>query len=143
MPYSSVEEMMTLRPVPLESSLPFTFTSCSKLTIDNFTVREGAALTVLSSEEDKLRCKVHSQHESSAEVLVPLSLQGEFKECESQESFSLQQIISMPSLLSRKFRLISSKCDRPIVLTPVYQVHAVMNCKRNIFHHCCGIIQKN
>lgn len=132
MPYSSVEEMMTLRPVPLESSLPFTFTSCSKLTFENFTVREGTALTVLSTEEDKLRCKVHSQHEASVEVYVPLSLQGEFMECESEECFTLRQIISAPSLLSRKFRLISSNCDRPLVLTPVYQVQAVMNCKRNL-----------
>lgn len=140
MTYSSVEEMMALRPVPLESSLPLTFTSCSKLTFDNFTVEEGTVLTVLSTKEDKLRCKVHGQHEASAEVFVPLSLQGEFMECESEECFTLQEIMSAPSLLSRKFRLISSKCDRQLVLTPVYQVHAVMNCKRNIFNHCCGIM---
>lgn len=140
MPYSSVEEMMTLRPVPLKSSLPFTFTSRSNLTFDNFTVKEGTVLTVLSLKEDKLRCKVQGQHEASAEVFVPLSLQGEFMECESKECFTLQEIISAPSLLSRKFHLIGSKCDRQLVLTPVYQVHAVMNCERNIFNNCCGIM---
>lgn len=140
MPYSSIEEMMTLRPVPLQSSLPFTFTSCSKLTFDNFKVGEGTALTVLSMEKDKLRCKVQGQHEASAEVFIPLSLQGEFMECESEECFTLQEIMSVPSLLSRKFRLISSKCDHQLVLTPVYQVQAVMNCKRNIFNHCFGIM---
>lgn len=140
MPYSSVEEMVTLRPVPLESSLPFTFISCSKLTLDNFTLGKGTALTVLSTEKDKLRCKIHGQHEASAEVFVPLSLQGEFMECESEECFTLQEIMSTPSLLSRKFQLNSSKRDRQLVLTPVYQVYAVMNCKRNIFNHCCGFM---
>lgn len=140
MSYSSIEEMMSLRPVPLQSSLPFTFTSCSKLTFDNFKVGEGTALTVLSMEKDKVRCKVHGQHEASAEVFIPLSLQGEFMECESKECFTLQEIMSAPSLLSRKFRLMSSKCDQQLVLTPVYQVQAVMNCKSNIFNHCFGIM---
>lgn len=139
MPYKSIKEMMTLRPVPLESNLPFTFTSSSKLTFDNFTVGEGTALTVLSTEEDKLRCKVHGHLEASAEVFVPLSLQGEFMECESEECFTLQEIMSEPSLLCRRFRYISSKCDRRLVLTPVYQVNAVMNCKRTILNHCCVV----
>lgn len=89
-------------------------------------------LTVLSIKEDKLRCKVQGQHEASAEIFVPLSLKGEFMECECKECFTLQEIMSTPSLLSRKFHLISSKCDHQLVLTPVYLVQAVMNCKHNI-----------
>lgn len=138
MPYSSVEEMMTLRPGGLEARLPFTFTNCSKLTLDNFTVGEGTVLTVLSTKEDKLRCKVHGQHETSAEVFIPLSLQGKFMESKSEECFTLQEIMTTPSLLSRKFRLFSSKCNHQLVLTPVFQIHAVMNCKRNRFNYYSG-----
>lgn len=94
----------------------------------------GTVLTVLSmerqeDEKDKLRCKVHGQHEASAEILIPLSVHGEFVECESEECFTLQQIVSSPSLLVRRFRLINKKSDHPLVLTPVYQVQAIMNCK--------------
>lgn len=140
MPYSSIEEMVTLRPVMIDSSLPFTFTSCAKMTFENFTVPAGTVLTVLSmdrqeDEKDKLRCKVHGHNEASAEIFIPLSVHGEFVECESEECFTLQQIVSSPSLLSRRFCFINKKPDRPLVLTPVYQVNAIMNCKKSILHH--------
>ncbi|TWW80161.1 Protein THEMIS2 [Takifugu flavidus] len=124
-PYSSVEEMVTLMPVTLESSSSFTFTSCSKIAFENLTVGAGTVLTVLSIErkegkEDKLRCKVQGHHEA-AEVAIPLSVRGQFAECEQEECFTLQQILSSPLLNSRRFRFIGNKCDRPLVLTPVYQ----------------------
>ncbi|TNN02226.1 hypothetical protein fugu_009713 [Takifugu bimaculatus] len=135
-PYSSVEEMVTLMPVTLESSSSFTFTSCSKIAFENLTVGAGTVLTVLSIErkegkEDKLRCKVQGHHEA-AEVAIPLSVRGQFAECEQEECFTLQQILSSPLLNSRRFRFIGNKCDRPLVLTPVYQVHAIMNLRKEI-----------
>lgn len=135
-PYSSVEEMVTLMPVTLESSSSFTFTSCSKIAFENLTVGAGTVLTVLSidqqeGKEDKLRCKVQGHHEA-AEVVIPLSVRGQFAECEQEECFTLSQILSSPLLNSRRFRFIGNKCDRQLVLTPVYQIHAIMNCKRNI-----------
>ncbi|XP_049440294.1 protein THEMIS2 [Epinephelus fuscoguttatus] len=138
MPYSTIEEMMSLRPVGLESCLPFTFTSRSKITIGNFTLGAGRALTVLSierheEEEDQLRCHVQGQQEASAEVSIPFSLQGEFRECESEERFTLREIMSSPCLCSRRFRFINTtKCDRPLVLSPIYQVHAIMNLRKNV-----------
>lgn len=136
MPYSSIEEMVSLRPVTLESSFSFTFTCCSKMLFDNVTLGAGTALTVLSmeqqeGEEDKLRCKIHSQHGASAEILIPFSVHGEFVECESEEHFTLHEILSAPSLLSRRFCLISNKCDHQLILTPVYKVLAIMNRKKN------------
>lgn len=138
MPYNTMEEMVSLRPVSLHSSLPFTFTSRSKMTFDNFTLGAGRALTVLSieqheGEEDKVRCHVQGQQESSAEIFIPLSSHGEFIECESDECFTLQEIMSSPCLRSRRFRFINTtKCQRPLVLTPIYQVHAVMNMRKNV-----------
>ncbi|KAM9353678.1 protein THEMIS2 [Symphorus nematophorus] len=138
MPYSSVEEMMSLRPVGLESCLPFTFTSRSKMTFDNFTLGAGRVLTVLSTErhegeEAKVRCHVQGQQDVSAEVCIPFSAQGEFIECESEERFTLQEIMSSPCLCSRRFRLINTTmCERPLVLSPIYQVHAIMNLRKNV-----------
>lgn len=137
MPYSTIEEMVSLRPVGLDSCLPFTFTSHSKMTFGNLTLGEGRALTVLSVErhegqEDQVRCLVRGQEEASAEVCIPISSRGHFYECESEERFTLREIMSSPPLRSRRFRFVNAaKCDRPLILSPVYQVQAVMNCKNN------------
>lgn len=136
MPYSTIEEMISLRPVGLETSLPFTFISHTKLTLDNFTLGAGRTLTVLyidrqDGEEAKLHCQVRGQQETMAEVSIPLSLHGEFSECESEECYTLQEIVSSPYLLSRRFYFINTtKSQRPLHLTPVYQVQAIMNCKK-------------
>uniref|UniRef100_A0A3B5ATH6 Thymocyte selection associated family member 2 n=1 Tax=Stegastes partitus TaxID=144197 RepID=A0A3B5ATH6_9TELE len=138
MPYSTIEEMVRLRPVELESCLPFTFTSRSKMTFGNFTLGAGRALTVIcierrEGEEDRARCHVQGQQEASAEVCIPLSSRGEFYECESEECFTLVEIMSSPCLRSRRFRFINTtKCERRLVLSPVYQVHAIMNLRKNV-----------
>lgn len=127
---------MSLRPVGLESSLPFSFTSHSKMTFGNLTIGAGRSLTILSveqpeGEEGQVRCHVQGQHEASAEVQIPLSSRGEFFECESEECFTLQEIMSSPCLRSRKFRFMNTtKSECPLVLSPVYQVYANMHCEK-------------
>ncbi|XP_040899870.1 protein THEMIS2 [Toxotes jaculatrix] len=138
MAYSTVEEMLSLRPVGLESCLPFTFTSRSKLTFGNFTLGVGRALTVLSIErsgveEAYVRCHVQGQQEASAEVRIPLSSRGEFYECESEECFTLREIMSSACLRSRRFRFANkTKCEGSFVFSPIYEVHAVMNLRKNV-----------
>nr|XP_040020382.1 protein THEMIS2 [Gasterosteus aculeatus aculeatus] len=139
MPYSTLEEMLSLRPVGLDSCLPFTFTSRSRIDVGSYTLGANTALTVLSverhaGEEDLVRCHVRGQQEVSAEVCLPLSLHGEFRECESEECFTVQEILSSPCLCSRRFRFVNTtKSQRPLVLSPIYQVAAVMNLRKNIF----------
>lgn len=129
---------MSLRPLSLESCLPFAFTCNSKMTFDNFTLSPGKNLTVLSieqheGEEDMLRCQVQGQQDASAEVFIPLSSHGEFKECETEERFTLQEIMASPFLSSRRFYMINTaKCECPLDLTPIYQVRAIMNCENNL-----------
>lgn len=136
---------MSLRPLSLESSLPFTFTCDSKMTFDNFTLSPGKNLTVLSTEqcegeEDKLRCQVQGQQDASAEVFIPLSSHGEFRECETEERFTLKEIMASPFLSSRRFYMINTtKCQCPLVLTPIYQVYAIMSCENNLFFHCIQV----
>ncbi|KAM4568770.1 protein THEMIS2 [Fundulus diaphanus] len=138
MPYTSIEEMLSLRPVDLDDSLPFTFTSHSKMTFGSLTLGTGKALTVLSierhnGEEGQVRCHVKGQTEASAEVCIPLSSRGEFYECESEESYTLKEIMSSPSLRSRRFRFVkTTKCERVVVFSPIYQVQAIMNLRKNV-----------
>uniref|UniRef100_A0A3P9LDX5 Thymocyte selection associated family member 2 n=1 Tax=Oryzias latipes TaxID=8090 RepID=A0A3P9LDX5_ORYLA len=112
MPYSSLEEMLSLRPVSLDTCLPFTFTNRSKMTFGDFTLGAGKVLTVLSIEqqkgqEDQVRCHLKGSQETSAEVCIPMSFRGEFYECESEESFSLQEIMSSPSLRTVRGKQLS------------------------------------
>lgn len=138
MPYSTVDEMMKLRPIGLDSSLPFTFTSRTKISIGNFTLGPGRELTVRSIErlgdgEEHVRCFIRGQQEASAEVSIPLSTRGEFCECESDECFSLIEIMSSAKLRSRRFHFANTaKQQQPLLLSPVYQVQAIMNLRKNI-----------
>lgn len=135
MPYSTIEEMVSLRPIDLESSLPFTFTNRSKMTLENLTLGAGKVLTVLSIErhegaEGQVRCHIQGQQQASAEVCIPLSYKGEFCECESEECFTLQEIMSSASLRCRRFRFKNTtKSVQPLVLSPIYQVQAIMHCE--------------
>ena len=135
MPYSTIEEMLSLRPVGLDSCLPFTFSSYSKMTFGSFTLEAGRALTVLSIErhegkEDQVRCKVRGQQEASAEVRVPLSFQGEFYECQSEECFTLQEIMASSCLRSRRFHFANNaKSENLFVFSPIYEVQGIMNCE--------------
>lgn len=136
MPYSSVEEMMSMRPVGLDSCLSFTFKSHTELRLEDFTVAAGNTFTVLyvdhqDGKEDRICCRFQGQQDTTALVYIPLSVCGEFTECESEEHFNLQQIISSPFLLSRRFCFVNTTMsERPLCLSPVYQVHAVMNRKQ-------------
>uniref|UniRef100_A0A3P9IWT8 Thymocyte selection associated family member 2 n=1 Tax=Oryzias latipes TaxID=8090 RepID=A0A3P9IWT8_ORYLA len=136
MPYSSLEEMLSLRPVSLDTCLPFTFTNRSKMTFGDLTLGAGKVLTVLSIEqqkgqEDQVRCHLKGSQETSAEVCIPMSFRGEFYECESEESFSLQEIMSSPSLRSRRFRFSNTaKCQRPLIFSPIYQIQAIMSMRK-------------
>ncbi|CAN9513816.1 unnamed protein product [Ophioblennius macclurei] len=138
MPYETLKEMLSLRPVGLESSLPFTFTNRCKMTFDNLTLWAENALTVLSIErhegqEDQARCRVDGQQDASVEVRIPLSLRGEFYECEGEERFTLQEIMSSRNLQSQKFRFDNiKKCERTLRISPVYQVHAIMSLRKNV-----------
>ncbi|KAM3873297.1 protein THEMIS2 [Diretmus argenteus] len=138
MPYSTVEEMVSLRPLSLDCCLPFTFTSRSEMTFDDFTLGAGRAVTMLSveqreGEEGRVRCHVQGQQGVSAEVLIPLSCQGEFYECESKECFTLRDIMSSPHLCSRRFCFSNTTmCGRLLVLSPVYEVSAIMHLRKNV-----------
>uniref|UniRef100_A0A3Q2TWH5 Thymocyte selection associated family member 2 n=1 Tax=Fundulus heteroclitus TaxID=8078 RepID=A0A3Q2TWH5_FUNHE len=110
----------------------------SKMTFGSLTLGSGKALTVLSierhnGEEGRVRCHVKGQTEASAEVCIPLSSRGEFYECESEESYTLKDIMASPSLRSRRFRFVkTTKCERVVVFSPIYQVQAIMNLRKNV-----------
>ncbi|CAL9705149.1 unnamed protein product [Knipowitschia caucasica] len=138
MPYSTVDEMMKLRPIGLESSLPFAFTSHTKITICDLTLSPGTKFTVKSLDKlddgsEHIRCSVHGQQDTLADMCIPVSTTGQFYECESAESFSLSEIMSSPSLRSRRFRFANAtKGQEAFLFSPVYQVHAMMSLRKHV-----------
>uniref|UniRef100_A0A8C8CUQ2 CABIT domain-containing protein n=1 Tax=Oncorhynchus tshawytscha TaxID=74940 RepID=A0A8C8CUQ2_ONCTS len=136
MPYSTVEEMVSLRPVGLDTCFPFTFTSRCELTLQNFTLGTGMAVTMLhieqqdGDEESCVRCQLRGQQGASADVLIPFSCRGEFYECESDQTYTLQEIMSSPHLCSRHFCFSKkTKHGASLVFSPIYQVQAIMHCE--------------
>uniref|UniRef100_A0A8C7GUM7 Thymocyte selection associated family member 2 n=1 Tax=Oncorhynchus kisutch TaxID=8019 RepID=A0A8C7GUM7_ONCKI len=107
-----------------------------ELTFENFTLGAGMAVTMLyieqqdGGEESCVRCQLRGQQGALAEVLVPFSCRGEFYECESDQTYTLQEIISSPHLCSRRFRVSKKTKHRgSLVFSPIYQVQAIMHCE--------------
>ncbi|XP_051574203.1 protein THEMIS2-like isoform X2 [Myxocyprinus asiaticus] len=116
----------------------FTFISSSELTVDNFTLPAGKQLTLLSVELDedgerRARCQLVGQNVASAELLLPLSLKGDFYECEGDRSYSLQEITSSVRLSSRRFRSTNVKnSGGPLIFSPVYEIKAIMQMRKDV-----------
>lgn len=128
---------MGLCPVGVDACGSFIFTSSNELTIDNFTVPAKKQLTLLSVEiaedgERLARCHVVGQNMAAAEILLPLSLKGEFYEYESDRGYTLQEIMSSARLSCRRFRSTNIKNRGALlVFSPVYEISAIMHSKYN------------
>ncbi|KAK2903482.1 hypothetical protein QQF64_009414 [Cirrhinus molitorella] len=138
LPYNTIEEIVGLCPVGVDVCGSFTFISQNELTIDNFTLPAGKQLTLLSVEvarngESLARCQLVGQNMASAEMLLPLSLKGEFYECQSDRGYSLQEIMSSSRLSCRHFQSINEKSSRGLlVFSPVYEISGIMHMRKNI-----------
>ncbi|XP_052474928.1 protein THEMIS2-like [Carassius gibelio] len=137
LPYNSLEEIVSLCPVGADSCGSFTFISQNELTLDNFTLPAGKQLALLSVEVAKngerlARCQVVEQNMASAEILLPLSLRGEFYERQGDRGFSLQEIMSSSRLSCRRFRNTDENSGSLLVFSPVYEISAIMQMRKNI-----------
>uniref|UniRef100_A0A671PGB7 Thymocyte selection associated family member 2 n=1 Tax=Sinocyclocheilus anshuiensis TaxID=1608454 RepID=A0A671PGB7_9TELE len=103
LPYNTIEEIVGLCPVGVDACGSFTFICQNELTIDNFTLPAGKQLILLSVEGAKngerlARCQVVGQNMVSTEILLPLSLRGEFYECQGDRGYSLEEIMASSRL---------------------------------------------
>ncbi|XP_067305425.1 protein THEMIS2 isoform X2 [Pseudorasbora parva] len=138
LPYNTIEEIVSLCPVGVDACGSFIFTSRDELTFGHFTVPEGKQLTLLSVEisedgERLARCHVVGQNKASAEILLPLSLKGEFYEYESDRGYTLQEIMSSARLSCRRFRSANMKNSGTLLaFSPVYEISAIMHMRKNV-----------
>ncbi|KAI4894342.1 hypothetical protein NFI96_032788 [Prochilodus magdalenae] len=138
LPYNTIEEMVGLQPVGVDACGSFSFSSRNELIIDNFTVSAGKEITLLSVEvtedgEKHARCQLTGLQGACAVVHIPLSIHGEFYECENERGYSLQEIMLSGRLCKRRFRKTKSKkCGGPLLFTPIYQIKGIMHMRKNI-----------
>ncbi|XP_016389969.1 protein THEMIS2-like [Sinocyclocheilus rhinocerous] len=138
LPYNTIEEIVGLCPVGVDACGSFTFISQNELTIDNFTLPAGKQLILLSVEGAKngerlARCQVVGQNMASTEILLPLSLRGEFYECQGDRGYSLEEIMASSRLSCRRFRNTNEKNSGSLlVFSPVYEISAIMQMRKNV-----------
>ncbi|KTG44345.1 hypothetical protein cypCar_00035255 [Cyprinus carpio] len=137
LPYSTIEEIVGLCPAEVDACSSLTFISQNDLIIDNFTLPAGKQLTLLSVEVAKngerlARCQVVEQNMASAEILLPLSLRGEFYECQGDRGYTLQEIMSSSRLSCRRFRNTNENSGSLLVFSPLYEISAIMHMRKNV-----------
>ncbi|XP_056331053.1 protein THEMIS2 isoform X2 [Danio aesculapii] len=138
LPYNTVEELVGLCPVGVDACGSFSFRSTQELMVNNFMLAADEHLTLLSVEvsedgERLARCQVLGHNMACAELLLPLSLKGEFYECEDERGYFLQEIMSSARLSCRRFCNTNTKSSSGLLMfSPVYEISAIMHLRKNI-----------
>ncbi|MGH0153488.1 UNVERIFIED_CONTAM: hypothetical protein FKN15_058353 [Acipenser sinensis] len=137
LPYSTVEEIVTMVRTGTDEDSSFCFVSRVDVFYDGLVVRSGEPLTFVSVEERGGRRTAHCIMDGEQEQVslhIPLSCHGEFYECLDEQSYSLSQLLASPHLCSRRVRM----CDRQgqsrgtLLLCPVYEIQAIMHLRKNL-----------
>lgn len=133
LPYSTIEEIVSLLPVGVDALGSFIFFSKNELIFENLIVPAKTEITLLSVElsragEKSARCRMKGQEEVSAEVLIPFSCHGDFYECQNEREYSLKEIMYSVRLCKRRFcNTKSKKGGGPLFFSPIYQIQGIMH----------------
>ncbi|KAJ8385917.1 hypothetical protein AAFF_G00178790 [Aldrovandia affinis] len=151
-PYLTMAEIVESLRISSDRLGQPTFRCSCDLQLPDETLKEGEifTLTSLTTEdgEGSVDCEV-TQRDGKHRVTLRLSQQGEFYECEDDQFYTLKEIVEwkMPKGRKRTVNLAKSSptmemcfCDLPenysgeLILTPVYELHAVMKFRKDIVH---------
>ncbi|XP_074025126.1 protein THEMIS [Numenius arquata] len=150
-PYVSIEEITRKVSIgPTRFGHPC-FYSPEDIKLGNLTIKRGEQITFNSVEEVDgmmaVNCGVVRNNQSHSFTL-PLSQEGKFYECEDDQIYTLKEIAEwkIPKCRNRIVKLSNTlhmwDCSNPLpenfdgclVLTPVYEVQAVMKFRKDIVH---------
>ncbi|XP_041090090.1 protein THEMIS2 isoform X2 [Polyodon spathula] len=137
LPYSTVEELVTMVPAGTGEDRSFCFVSHVDVCYDGLVVRSGEPLTFISVVERRGRRAAHCIMDGEQEQVslhIPLSCHGEFYECLEEQSYSLSQLLASPQLCSRRVRLCNPQGQSrgTLLLHPVYEIQAIMHLRKNL-----------
>ncbi|XP_043920094.1 protein THEMIS [Protopterus annectens] len=149
-PYHTVEEIIKSFPIgPHRLGHP-QFEVLSDLMLDNFSIKSGEAITFKSVEdidgEQFVNCEV-VRDKSPHSFILPLSIQGDFFECEDDQFYTVKEILEWKTPKGRMRELTLAKvlsntnldCNPfpenfkgSLTLTPIYVIQAVMKFRKDI-----------
>ncbi|XP_071597082.1 protein THEMIS isoform X3 [Heliangelus exortis] len=150
-PYVSIEEIATKVSIGPKRFVHPCFYSPEDIKLANFTIKHGEQITFNSVEEVNgtmvVNCGVVRNNRSHSFTL-PLSHEGKFYECEDDQIYTLKEIAEwkIPKCRSRTVKLsntfhswdssnlLPENFDGCLILTPVYEVQAVMKFRKEIVH---------
>lgn len=138
-PYTSVEEIIQAKELVRQNSEEITFCSMTDIITDQYTIRSREPITVISTVVQAGQrfadCIVDGNLEQ-LHVMLPFVLKGQFNECEDDKLFTVNDIIESQTLTRRKVMLAETEgintpyhCKGPLIISPVYEIQAIMNCK--------------
>ncbi|KAJ8340864.1 hypothetical protein SKAU_G00331550 [Synaphobranchus kaupii] len=140
-PFSSIGDMVELIPNETGADDTFSFTCHHKLVLQGCALLPNEPVGLLSVEnpdgegEGLALCRLIGREgeEAAQEVLVPLSVHGEFYECESSHDYTVREIVGTPRLQQRHYRRVeTSRGGGPLRLRPVHCVQAIMHLRNNV-----------
>ncbi|XP_010120440.1 PREDICTED: protein THEMIS [Chlamydotis macqueenii] len=150
-PYVSIEEITRKVSIgPTRFGHPC-FYSPEDIKLSNLTIKHGEQITINSVEEVNgtmaVNCGVVRNNQSHS-FNLPLSQEGKFYECEDDQIYTLKEIAEwkIPKCRNRIVKLSSAlhtwdssnplpeNFDGCLILTPVYEVQAVMKFRKDIVH---------
>ncbi|KFV60075.1 Protein THEMIS, partial [Gavia stellata] len=150
-PYVSIEEIARKVSIgPTRFGHPC-FYSPEDIKLSNLTIKHGEQITFSSVEEVNgtmaVNCGVVRNNQSHSFTL-PLSQEGKFYECEDDQIYTLKEIAEwkIPKCRNRVVKLsntlhtwdssnpLPENFDGCLILTPVYEVQAVMKFRKDIVH---------
>ncbi|MBN3282462.1 THMS1 protein, partial [Polyodon spathula] len=149
--YVSIGDIVKSLHIPNKLGQPV-FKSTVDIILSNDTIQQGEAIMFTSLGEGNSEQFVNIEvmrSDKKHTFTLPLSQQGEFYECEDDQFYTLKEIIEwkLPKNRKRAVNLAKTSankeftfCDLPenfkgeLILTPVYELQAVMKFRKDIVH---------
>ncbi|XP_029427163.1 protein THEMIS2 [Rhinatrema bivittatum] len=130
--YPTLEELIRDVPAGRERA-PFYFTSGVDFVVKDQVIGRCQTITLLAEVKSKgcgyARCEVQ-KGATQVCLQIPFSCHGDFYQCGAEQEFTLSQLLRSKGLQSRRFTC-SSMPRESVVLSPVYEVQALMQLRRN------------
>ncbi|XP_051892424.1 protein THEMIS isoform X2 [Pristis pectinata] len=141
-PFTSIEEIIKSTEIRKQSSEVITFQSMTDIVTDHAVIQKGELITVISTvvyEGQMYADCVVDGHCEQFHVRLPFMLKGQFNECESDNSYTVQDIIESQTLTRRRVRLAETEgiCvpkhfNGALIISPVYEIQAIMNLRKEV-----------
>ncbi|KAM8977402.1 protein THEMIS2 [Pelodytes ibericus] len=113
---------------------PFWFSSLCDINVGGKLIRNQVPIQYLSAhnsrEDSYANCMVYDAPQPFS-VSIPFSTEGQYCECESKESYTLQEVLQSPSLLKRNLKC-SSIGNGSYSVSAVYEITTIMQMRRDL-----------